>query len=336
MGGQDRSILSLPFFYFVGPSVYDWEAINKSTAIYRPYMKCQRCNKNAVIYQKYSNAHLCKAHFIEDVERKIKRDIRKFKMVERGDRIAVALSGGKDSTVLLYILHKILQDRRDIELLAITIDEGIRGYREHTLAHAVKLTDELGIGHTIRSFEEGFGISLDELTRKKEHAACTLCGVLRKNLLNRVARELGADKLAVGHNLDDESQTILMNYLRGDVDRLKRMVPGIIQPGLIMRIKPLRSIPEKEVALFGLLNNLPVSTDECPYAGEALRNEIREMLNNYEVKHPGTKYSLLGGFEIISSALRPPDTEIVRCRLCGEPSSDAVCKTCRLLGTGEE
>ncbi len=295
-------------------------------------MKCQRCSKSAVIYQKYSNAHFCKPHFISDVERKIKRDIRKFRMVERGDRIAVALSGGKDSIVLLHVLHKIFRDRKDLELFAITIDEGINGYREHTLKHAIELTRDLGISHSMRSFREEFGVTLDELTHKKEHSACTLCGVLRKNLLNKAAREMGADKIAMGHNLDDEAQTILMNYLRGDMDRLKRMLPNVKQPGLVMRVKPLRSIPEKEVALYGFLNDLPVSTDECPYAGEALRNEIREMLNNYEVKHPGTKYSLLGGFETISEALHSPDTQIMWCRICGEPGSVSVCKTCKLLG----
>jgi uncharacterized protein (TIGR00269 family) len=124
----------------------------------------------------------------------------------------------------------------------------------------------------------------------------------------------------------------MMNYLRGDMERLKRMLPNVKQPGLVMRIKPLRSIPEKEVALYGFMNNLPVSMDECPYAGEALRNEIREMLNNYEVKHPGTKYSLLGGFETISEVLRTADSEIISCRICGEPGSEVVCKTCRLLG----
>jgi uncharacterized protein (TIGR00269 family) len=150
--------------------------------------------------------------------------------------------------------------------------------------------------------------------------------------MNKAARELGANKIAIGHNLDDESQTILMNYLRGDMDRIRRMLPGSIQPGMVPRIKPLRSIPEKEVALYGFLNDLPVSMDECPYAGGALRNEIREMINIYEVKHPGTKYSLLGGFETISQALRPPVTEIFNCDKCGEPSSEKVCKTCRLLG----
>ncbi len=252
-------------------------------------------------------------------------------MVERNDRIAVALSGGKDSIALLYVLHKIFKNRPDIELLAITIDEGISGYREHTIKHAEKLTGELGIPLRISSFCDGFGISLDELAKEKKHAACTLCGVLRKNILNRIARELGATKLATGHNLDDESQTILMNYFRGDVDRMKRMLPDAIQPGMVLRIKPLRSIPEKEVALYGFLNDLPVSTDECPYSGEALRNEIREMINNYEVKHPGTKYSLLGGFETISKVLNPPGTQVLQCEKCGEPSSESLCKTCRLL-----
>jgi uncharacterized protein (TIGR00269 family) len=265
-----------------------------------------------VIYQKYSNAHLCRNHFIEDVERKIKRDIRKFKMIGKGEKIAVGLSGGKDSIVLLYVLHKIFKNRPDLEFMAITIDEGIKGYRAHTVEHATRFTGELGIKHIIRSFEYEFKTSLDALTREKENAACTLCGVLRKNILNKAARELGADKIAIGHNLDDESQTIMMNYLRGDIDRLKRMIPGTIQKGMVPRIKPLRSIPEKEVALYGFMNHLPVSMDECPYAGLALRNEIRDMLNNYEVKHPGTKYSLLGGYESISEFLHPADARLER------------------------
>lgn len=294
-------------------------------------MNCQKCKKKAVIYQKYSNAHLCKDHFIEDVERKIKRDIRKFQMVERGDRITVALSGGKDSIVLLYVLHKIFNKRPDIEIRALTIDEGIKNYREHTLPHAVELTKKLGIPHTICSFEKRFDTTLDELKQKNGTAACTLCGVLRKNLLNSAARELGAYKLAIGHNLDDEAQTILMNYLRGDVDRMKRMT-GTKQPGMVQRIKPLRSIPEKEVALYALLHDLPVSSDECPYAGEALRNEIREMINNFEVKHPGTKYSLLGGSDAITGFLPQENAKVIPCTKCGEPGSETLCKTCRLLG----
>jgi len=100
---------------------------------------------------------------------------------------------------------------------------------------------------------------------------------------------------------------------------------------MVPRIKPLRSIPEKEVALLWIINNLPVSMDECPYAGFALRNEIRELLNNFEVNHPGTKYSLLGGYESNSEFLHPAATQIVFCEICKEPGSERICKTCRLL-----
>ena len=294
-------------------------------------MKCSKCNHEAIIYQKYSNAHLCREHFIEDVERKVKRDIRKFRMIGRGEKIAIGLSGGKDSMVLLYILHKVFHKRPDLKLHGITIDEGVAGYREHTIPNAENLCRELGVPLGIFSFKDEFGITLDNLTKKNESASCTLCGVLRKNILNKAARELGADKLAIGHNLDDEAQTIMMNYLRGDVDRMGRM-NGVPQTGLVLRIKPLRSIPEKEVALYAFVNNLPVSGDECPYAGEALRNEIREMVNDFEVKHPGTKYSLLGGFEKISEALKPQENAVVECKVCGEPGSEILCKTCKLLG----
>src|SRR4030067_1387696 len=119
--------------------------------------------------------------------------------------------------------------------MPITIEEEIKGSSENTPEHAITLTGELGIGHIIRSFKDEFETTLDALTREKENRACTLCGVLRKNILNKAARELGANKIAIGHNLSDESQTILMNYMRGDIDRLKRMIPGTTQKGMVPR-----------------------------------------------------------------------------------------------------
>jgi uncharacterized protein (TIGR00269 family) len=296
-------------------------------------MKCSRCRRNAVLYQKYSSAHLCSKHFIEDVERKIKRDIRKHRMVERGDIIAVALSGGKDSTALLCILHKLFYRRPDVNLVAITIDEGITGYREHTIKHAQYLTAHLKITHVIRSFKDAYGKTLDEIVRDTGRNPCSVCGVLRKNLLNKTARELHATKLAIGHNLDDEAQTILMNYLRADTERMLRMIPGNIQPGLVPRIKPLRSIPEKEIALYNLLHDLPLDTHTCPYATTALRADVRDLLNNYEVKHPGTKYALLAGFEKITESLRQTHTitPVKKCTQCGEPTGGKLCKTCQIL-----
>ncbi|HHI30396.1 MAG TPA: TIGR00269 family protein [Candidatus Methanoperedenaceae archaeon] len=296
-------------------------------------MKCDRCNRSAVIFQKYSSAHLCGYHLKEDIERKIKRDIRKYRMVEKNDTIAVALSGGKDSSMLLSVLHKLFSDRRDISFVAISIDEGIHGYRRHTLEHADELTGTLEVTHVVKSFRDTFGADLDTMTGNGRNP-CSICGVLRKNLLNRTARELGATKLAMGHNLDDEAQTILMNYLHANIDRMTRMIPENRQEGLVPRIKPLRSIPEKEVALYAITTNLPLDTSTCPYAATALRNDARNLLNNYETTHPGTKYALLTGFEKITESLKMTQTitPVRRCELCGEPTgNNKACKTCELL-----
>jgi uncharacterized protein (TIGR00269 family) len=298
-------------------------------------IKCKKCNHDAIIFQKYSGMHLCKRHFIEDVERKIKLTVRRDYSIKKNDVIAVALSGGKDSSVALYIMHKILGNRPDIQIVAISVDEGINGYRPQSLELAKQLTETLGVRHIIKSFKDEHGATMDELAvMDREKGTCSYCGVLRKSILNRVAIEIGATKLVTGHNLDDEAQTILLNHFRGDMERMVRLAPPVAVEGLVMRAKPLRNIPEKEVALYALVNSLPVDFSECPYAGEALRGEIRELLNGFETNHPGTKYSLLRGFDKLVGALAKelPPAKIEKCRICGDTCTENICQACKLLG----
>lgn len=298
-------------------------------------LQCSKCKRDAIIFQKYSGMHLCQKHFIADVERKIKLTIRKHFNIQKNDVVAIALSGGKDSAVLLYMLHKIFGPRPDVELVAITIDEGIKGYREHTLESAKELTARVGVRHIIRSFKDEFDITLDEIiSKEREKGACSYCGVLRKTLLNKTAIEVGATKLATGHNLDDEAQTILLNHLRGDVARMVKLSQPHALEGLVLRAKPLRFVPEKEVALYALVNDLPVDFSECPYAHEAIRGEVRDMLNNFEVAHPGTKYSLLKGFDTMAPMMSKEytDIELAKCRICGQACSLEICQACKLLG----
>jgi uncharacterized protein (TIGR00269 family) len=298
-------------------------------------IKCKKCKNEAIIFQKYSGMHLCTKHFIEDVERKIKLTVRKSCNIKKNDVIAVALSGGKDSAVALYIMHKIFGNRPDIKLVAISVDEGIEGYRPKSLEAAKELTQQFGIRHIIKSFRDEHGTTMDELAAMdREKGTCSYCGVLRKNILNRVALELGATKLVTGHNLDDEAQTILLNYLRGDMERMVRLAPPAAVEGLVLRAKPLRNVPEKEVALYALLKGLPVDFSECPYAVEAMRKEIRELLNDFETRHPGTKYSLLRGFDKLVGALAKdlPPAKIEKCKICGETCTESICQACKLLG----
>ena len=295
--------------------------------------RCDKCNSDAIIYQRYSGMHLCESHFKEDLRRKIKKTIRKHRMIKSGDKIAVALSGGKDSFLLLKILHEIIAVRPDVELIVISVDEGIEGYRDEILSRALRFADEMGIQSRIGKFKDEFGVTMDEIVRRDfPEAPCSFCGVFRRAILNKLAKENGATKVATGHNLDDEAQSVLMNYLKGDIDRLARLMPERSVDGLIPRIKPLREIPEREITLFGILEGFPTSVRKCPYADDAFRSDMREVLNILEDDHPGISYSLMRGFDKIRELLPASAVKIEQCKTCGEPSSGRACKVCEFRG----
>lgn len=297
-------------------------------------MKCSKCDSVAVISQRYSGRHLCADHFTEEFEQRVSKTLHKGRMVEDGDRIAVAVSGGKDSTALLYVLDRILADRlvdREVELFAITVDEGIIGYRDDTMKLARKVAEDLGVRQEIASFRDEYGFDLDRAVQDGA-MPCTVCGVFRKNALNRAAKRLGATKVATGHNLDDEAQSVMMNYLKGDMERLARFRPQRRQPGLVPRIKPLQEIPEKEVALYGMVMGFYEESRECPYARLSFRSDVRDMMNRMEDLFPGTKYSTLEGYERVLELAngRWAQMDLSSCRICGEPCVRDLCKACEL------
>jgi len=295
-------------------------------------ISCDQCSRRAVIFQKYSGKHLCAQHLEEDVHRKVREVLRTYRIFGKPCRIAVAVSGGKDSTSLLMILHKLFSYREDVELVAVSIDEGIAGYRPKTLQAATALAKKLGVEHVVETLDENFGVTTDLMASGGHpQGPCSFCGVLRKGLLNRTARELSADAVATGHNLDDEAQTVMLNYLKGDVDRLYRLRPKRALNGMVPRIKPLRRVPEKEMGVYAITHEIPFETSACPYISRAMRQEVKDLLNDIEAKHPGTKYSIMRGFEKILDLQPPGSYEVVPCSRCGEPSSDGICASCRLL-----
>ncbi|NIP40006.1 MAG: TIGR00269 family protein [Candidatus Aenigmarchaeota archaeon] len=303
-------------------------------------MKCSKCGKKAVFHRKYEGSYLCENHFVKSIEEKVRKTIRKGKMIERGDRIAFALSGGKDSSAVLYLMNKIFSREKDLEFFAISIDEGIPGYRKESLEIAKKLCRKLGIEHHVFSFREELGKDLSKKIKGRkrdswEGTACTYCGLARRWLLNRKARELKATKIAFGMNLDDEIQGIMMDYIRGDLARLSRMGgESIVKNDLFVpRIKPFREIPEKEIGLYAIMLGLEVHESECPYL-EGPRFRVRDFLNDLETESPGTKFSILKTFERLLPSVREivkdENVKVVKCEKCGEPSSQKVCKTCEL------
>jgi len=298
-------------------------------------VRCSSCAAPAVVDQPYRGAHVCAEHLAASVEERYRTALRaQLPRITRGT-VAVALSGGKDSAVALALAHRYLNPRPGVRLVAISVDEGIPGYRPRTLKAAETLCRVLAVEHvTVRARDE-LGTTTDDVARSAEGTPpCSYCGVWRRQLLNRAARAAGADALILGFNLDDLAQTVLMNLVRGDLDRLARMAPHRgSQTDLVPRIAPLAQVPEREVFLYALHSKLPFDHAECPHAGRAVRNRFREIVWELESAQPGTRQSLLRSRDRIIDIFPPsvaagaPRT----CRGCGEPSSDEMCRACEYL-----
>jgi uncharacterized protein (TIGR00269 family) len=299
-------------------------------------VRCSTCEADAVIDQPYRGAHLCAQHFRESVEERVRREMHRQLPRFGSGTVAVALSGGKDSGVALALAHRYFRRRPTVRVVAVSVDEGIAGYRAGTLAAARALTSSLGVEHRIIAAEEAIGTTTDRTAADLPGTVpCSFCGVWRRQLLNRAAREVGADALVLGFNLDDLSQTVLMNLVRGDLDRLVRMAPHRVrQPGLVPRVAPLALVPEREVFLYARLKRIPFDHGECPYAGRAARNLFREVVWQLEEAQPGTRQSLLRTHErLVTQFLRDEGSLAAphRCRACGEPATTELCRACEYL-----
>jgi uncharacterized protein (TIGR00269 family) len=266
-------------------------------------------------------------------DKRFRKTIREFSMLKAGDRVAIGLSGGKDSCALLQSMVR-LNEKLPMELVAITIDEGIKGYREKTLKTAKRECEKHDVEHVVLSFKEAAELDLDEIVKsKKDDIPCSHCGVLRRYLLNKGSREAGANKLATGHNLDDVAQTVFMNIMRNEPARLARYLEPISQSSkFIRRIRPFMRTPEKEIAIYCMVNGIELDNMDCPYAGFAFRGQIRKILNETEEKYPGTKFKILNSFIEMEDALRAKysvNAKLESCKSCGEPCSDDICMFCK-------
>ena len=281
---------------------------------------------------------LCKACYSYYIEKKVKKSIRKYEMIKYGSHIAVGLSGGKDSVVLLYILNKITE-KQNIKLSAIIIDEGVENYRNRGIDIALDLVKRLDIPYKLLSYKELYETTLDIMVKIKPlgKSSCALCGTFRRKALNTGAIILKADLIATGHNLDDEAQTVLMNILRGDITRFTRSSNNPIQihEKVIPRIKPIIEISQPEVVYYALANNLQYLDEECPYAPQARRNSVKTFLFDQEKKHKGTLINILKIQESISASLENPkfiDKKFLECKICGDLTDNKdtlICAGCK-------
>ena len=294
---------------------------------------CTRCGvRKSTYYRPYSGERLCQGCFRETIKGRVEKTIARYKMLDHDSRIAVGVSGGKDSLGLLHVLKEVGIRFPRSELIAVSIDEGVKGYRDEALEIASETCRNLDVEHRIHSFKDLFGLTMDEIyTRDRSLSTCAYCGVFRRRALNEAARKVDADRLATGHNLDDMAQTAMLNMLRGDLSRLYMMNPGgSILKGFVRRIKPFCEVPERESTLYAYYSGFRFQELPCPYAEEAMRNDIRGFLNRMEVKRPGTK------FIVYRTAIKMTPETLTNtlantCNICGESTSGKICRICQIV-----
>ncbi|MCD7781130.1 MAG: TIGR00269 family protein [Methanosphaera sp.] len=255
-----------------------------------------------------------------------------YKLIDDNDNVMIGVSGGKDSILTLHMLSQYRDESNiNFNLEAVCVDEGIAGYREEGISSAKYNCKKLGIDLHITSFKEHWGYDLDDINGIYK-STCMPCGVYRRYLLNMVSDMYDCDKIATGHNMDDEIQSFLMTFARNDQNKFSKFSPRLerIHPNMTPRIKPLWQLPEKDVGLWCVLNDIPIHDKECPYSVTSLRSDVKLYLNKLEEKKSGVKLNIFNSFKKTFILEKNEEFELVNCGNCGQPTAQSPCKACKI------
>ena len=264
----------------------------------------------------------------------VHRTIVSHSLFHRGDVVAIGASGGKDSTVLAYVL-KMLNERYDygLKLILLSVDEGITGYRDDSLETVRRNEAQYAIPLKIISYRELYGWTMDAIVQTiGQRNNCTFCGVFRRQALDRGAAALKVDKMVTGHNADDIAETVLMNILRGDIARLRRCTAiTTSSEGAIPRSKPFKYTYEKEIVMYAYFKKLDYFSTECIYSPNAYRGYARAFLKDLERIRPSSIVDIIhsGDSLAVKGDVKMPVQGT--CSHCGYIASQELCKACILL-----
>ncbi|MCL4343496.1 MAG: TIGR00269 family protein [Nitrososphaerota archaeon] len=306
-------------------------------------MKCSLCDKEAVREIPYMKMYLCREHFIEWFDQRFIRDSKRYRLFENSKRVAVAVSGGKDSTTMLHLLSQASK-QLNIEIVGLTIDLGIdngTGYSRKSVETAVKNFEIAHVKYKVIDLGSDYNFTIDKAKRGTNRPACSVCGLSKRYILNAAAEEMDADTLATGHNLDDMAQFIFSGYVYGNLESLSRnsMVNPPERGYCVKKVKPLFFTPEGEILHYAILRGYPFIYDPCPYSsefGSVSQERIGDMMKSMEAKMPGTMMNMVKTFE---KQIRPAlhdiysrDEDVGRCKLCGRPTTKdrEICSFCSI------
>ncbi|KAJ6250568.1 cytoplasmic tRNA 2-thiolation protein [Anaeramoeba flamelloides] len=298
-------------------------------------MLCSKCKtETATLILPRDQSKVCRECFFHIVEDSVHRAIVDHKLFTSGDILAVGASGGKDSTTLIHILH-VLNEKYEYgaDLHMVSIDEGIKGYRDESLDAVRRNQKKYGWPLTIVSFKDMFGYSLDTIVKLLgPKRACTHCGIFRRQALEVGAKKISATKIVLGHNANDYAETTLLNLIRGDLSRLKRGSTIITDSGYgPARIKPFKYVYQEEIVKYAFLKKLDYHSVECPYAVNAQRGLPRVYLNQLDRVASWSVLGFIKSNEQLQINEKKKKKLIAnKCIKCGFLTSQKLCQGCVL------
>ena len=294
-------------------------------------MKCRRCRGPAVIEVRRHNAGFCRDCFLHHCREQVRKTIEDFDMLQPGDRVLIAVSGGKDSLALWDILRDL---GHDVDGLYLGL--GIDDYSDESGNYARAYADARGAKLVKVDLPTDLGFDILTGSRVARRAPCSACGLSKRHLFNQAAVDNGYDVVATGHNLDDEAAVLLGNVLRWSTDYLGRQLPVLpAGNGFVRKVKPLVRLGERETAAYCVLAGIDYQVEECPMAAGNRHLGYKDALNAIEDQSPGSKQAFYFGFLEKASPLFTPEAareqeNLQRCAQCGMPTTGEVCAFCRL------
>lgn len=256
-------------------------------------------------------------------------------MLNKSDRILVAVSGGKDSLAVWDMLIDL-----GYQADGLYVALGIGEYSSESLGYTERFAEERGLKLTVVSLRDDFGYDIPTASRATGRVPCSACGMSKRHLFDKAAIDGGYDVVVTGHNLDDEAAVLFGNALRWDVEYLARQLPVLpSRHGFPKKVKPLIRLSEREMAAWCVVRRIDYIVDECPIAAGNKHIGFKEALNVLEEKSPGTKASYYLGFldrmaPVLAGIAASGADSVTPCTRCDAPTGGeggSVCAFCRLV-----
>jgi len=294
-------------------------------------MKCRRCKAPALIDVRRHNAAFCADCFVHHCQEQVRRAIHSFDMIHPGERVLIAVSGGKDSLGAWDLLVNLGYDTDGLYL-----GLGIGDYSDTSGRYTRDFAADRGLKLTEIDIPAEYGFDIETAAATVRRPPCGACGLSKRHLFNQAALDGGYDVVATGHNLDDEAAVLLGNVLRWDAEYLGRQYPVLpASPGFVRKVKPLVRLSEREMAAYCVIRGIDYIVEECPMAEGNRHLAYKEALNTLEQRSPGAKANFLFSFLERGHERFAPDAEVERadltpCTVCGSPTTGEVCAFCRM------